>query len=505
MKKIIIILFFSIFCCNTYSQDTTKILFIGNSFTYVGDLPLVFNNIAVSGGKTVLVESSTFGGYTLQMHTQNTNTLQKINSRNWDYIVLQEQSQIPSFIPERETMMYPYAVFLDSVIHSNYQCTKIVFFLTWAHKNGDLEILQNGGTDSYEAMQQRLRSGYLTIADSLYAMVAPCGWVCREVREQYPNMILYSGDDYHPAQNLTYLAACTFYTTLFQESTVGLEANIPQNEASAIQTIASQIVLDSLSLWNIGEFNNNPIVNFVYTQINNTIEFANNSINATSFIWGFGDGNYSFEQNPTHNYAASGNYLVKLIAFNNCGTDSILNIVSFNTPNTCFTPTSLGVFDVTATSATIYWTSSASNFRISINNNETINSLNDTLIINNLLCDSVYSFRVKAICSLNATDTSYWSSGYIFSTLSCNTVVNNYESSSENIIVSPNPAFDKISVKTPDNALYIYQIFDYQGKLINENILNNKDIEISNLTTGIYVLVIYNNNQSYFAKFSVVR
>jgi PKD repeat protein len=45
-----------------------------------------------------------------------------------------------------------------------------------------------------------------------------------------------------------------------------------------------------------------------------SFQFINNSINSTSFIWNFGDGTTSTLVNPTHTYAAPGQYNVQLIA-----------------------------------------------------------------------------------------------------------------------------------------------------------------------------------------------
>ena len=45
-----------------------------------------------------------------------------------------------------------------------------------------------------------------------------------------------------------------------------------------------------------------------------TVEFTNNSANATSYLWDFGDGNTGTDNNPTHTYATAGTYTVTLTA-----------------------------------------------------------------------------------------------------------------------------------------------------------------------------------------------
>jgi Zn-dependent metalloprotease len=69
-----------------------------------------------------------------------------------------------------------------------------------------------------------------------------------------------------------------------------------------------------------------------------TVIFTNTSINASSFIWDFGDGNTSTQANPSHTYNNYGDYTVKLFADGGaCGTDSLINIsyVSVQTSNPC--------------------------------------------------------------------------------------------------------------------------------------------------------------------------
>lgn len=56
-----------------------------------------------------------------------------------------------------------------------------------------------------------------------------------------------------------------------------------------------------------------------YFQAPATITFTNTSQNADSYAWDFGDGQQSTEQNPTHEYNASGTFLVELIAKNTFG------------------------------------------------------------------------------------------------------------------------------------------------------------------------------------------
>ena len=95
-KKIIVSAFLAI-SCSVFSQETRKVLFLGNSYTYANDLPQIVATLATNTGDVLIYDSNLIGGYTLQDHFDSTLSKNKILSDNWDYIVLQEQSQRPAF------------------------------------------------------------------------------------------------------------------------------------------------------------------------------------------------------------------------------------------------------------------------------------------------------------------------------------------------------------------------------------------------------------------------
>ncbi|MEQ8560420.1 MAG: PKD domain-containing protein, partial [Cytophagales bacterium] len=67
-----------------------------------------------------------------------------------------------------------------------------------------------------------------------------------------------------------------------------------------------------------------PEVNFSWNTNVDTISFINQSSNATSYAWDFGDGNLDSTLQPVHVYASSGIYTVTLTVSNGCG----INIIS---------------------------------------------------------------------------------------------------------------------------------------------------------------------------------
>jgi PKD repeat protein len=55
-----------------------------------------------------------------------------------------------------------------------------------------------------------------------------------------------------------------------------------------------------------------------------TITFTNESADATAWMWDFGDGSTSTNEDPVHPFAVDGTYEICLIALNDCGeTDTV--------------------------------------------------------------------------------------------------------------------------------------------------------------------------------------
>lgn len=85
-----------------------------------------------------------------------------------------------------------------------------------------------------------------------------------------------------------------------------------------------------------------PIAKFNYTILNDTIHFINTSLQATSYLWYFGDGQTSTAANPTHRFAQEGLYTVTLTVANACYTATFVQNISFYTlPEADFTAKSV--------------------------------------------------------------------------------------------------------------------------------------------------------------------
>jgi len=179
-------------------------------------------------------------GWMLADHVKSSDTIAKINSKKWTFVVLQEQSEVPAFQESRSQEMYPAASIL--VGDTRQDGAVPIFLITWAYRNG----LPANGMPNYESMQAQIDNGYIVVAEALGAPVAPVGYAWQAVRYQYPQINLWQDDGSHPTPEGTYLAACVFYADIFRQSPEGLsyQANLSTDVAHALQQVAADTVFN---------------------------------------------------------------------------------------------------------------------------------------------------------------------------------------------------------------------------------------------------------------------
>lgn len=336
MKKTLIAFFLLLSSTQLFAIDSLKVLFLGNSYTAVNNLPQIIENFAAAEGKNLQWSSNTPGGYTLQQHSTNQQSLQLIAQGNWDYVVLQEQSQLPSF-PDAQVNanVYPYAQLLDSIIHSYNPCTKTIFYMTWGRKNGDSQNCPNfPPLCTYQGMDSMLYLRYTNMADWNKAFIAPAGPLWHHLIDQNFSTDLYQSDESHPSAAGSFAAASAFYTVFYQSNPALSTYNYSLNPsiAQSIKDAAKIVVFDSLDFWQ--RFVPQPQSAFTVdiNNNNNSIVLHNQSTNANNYLWNFGDGNTSNEFEPNYTYTQPGNYDLCLTAIHkNCEADTFCQQIELTT------------------------------------------------------------------------------------------------------------------------------------------------------------------------------
>ena len=319
-KNLIFILFLLVSIDYLHSQDTTSVLFIGNSFTFYNNTPGILKDIAASKGKLIYTDTAVTGGKDLKFHSERERTYKLIKSRNWDYIVIQGHSnEFAQPDGKVDSLTYPYAKKIIDSIHTYSTCSRILFYMTWGYKNGNPKWK---AIANYDSMQYRIERQYLRFADKLHTGISPVGMVWKEVRTFNPEINLYAEDRFHPILTGSYLSACTFYTTIFGETPYKNTAMIDVDpfQREVIELAATKVVLNNLARWRYLPKQRPLTPGFDILQNNESIQLISNAKNNLALTWDFGDGTKSNDTNPTYQYKTKGEFTIKQTIQNNCNT-----------------------------------------------------------------------------------------------------------------------------------------------------------------------------------------
>ena len=78
--------------------------------------------------------------------------------------------------------------------------------------------------------------------------MAPVGPAFEKARKTHPEINLYYQDGVHPSISGTYLAACVFFATLYNQSPVGgalpIDTDMSPGDAKALQQVAWETVTE---------------------------------------------------------------------------------------------------------------------------------------------------------------------------------------------------------------------------------------------------------------------
>jgi hypothetical protein len=187
-------------------QKPLRILFVGNSYTN-GSWQAI-NAVFKTEDPRVVLQKQTAGGAKLADWAKRPPLLKLIRDGNWDYVVLQEQSQLPSLPGKFAESFFDAAAVLDKEVRASGAQT--VFFMTWGRRNGDRHNREIN--PDFETMQQRLSASYRSVAERHDAVLAPVGEAYAEIRKLDPDLFaqLYQGDGSHPAVGAFVVAYCLY-------------------------------------------------------------------------------------------------------------------------------------------------------------------------------------------------------------------------------------------------------------------------------------------------------
>jgi hypothetical protein len=235
------------------AQDTTKVLFIGNSFMSFNDLPTLFSQLAQGSGEEVVVASRIPGGAsvgdTIQgtfAHMYNPDVYSLIKGDNWDYLFLQDrQSRFAmsrGIFPGDSKVIEGHIKIRDSLLFYH-PCAHMAWFAGFGPKNG-YPPYSTTGVGLIDSIYQN----YKYLEDSIGQVIVPIGPAYLRIIAGYPSIDLWGPDEEHPSIKGSLLIASVLYATVFKSSPISSSFNpgIPNAEDSIIKTTGYQTTIDSL-------------------------------------------------------------------------------------------------------------------------------------------------------------------------------------------------------------------------------------------------------------------
>ena len=219
-----------------------EILFFGNSFTFMADVPGLVRDIATAKGRSVSVKSVTEAGANWTNHLAQPVTEAALTERQWDWVVLQDRSN--QYKNPWEHLQNAEKFYRRIRAHS--PNAKILLYQTWAYGATSADYKKDDSTP--EQMTEGIRKLYADSAKKIEALdegrqvwVAPVGEAFALCVKTHPELNLYEKDRKHANRRGSYLAALVIYATLFDDSPSGATTKVTPEEAALLQKIAAEV------------------------------------------------------------------------------------------------------------------------------------------------------------------------------------------------------------------------------------------------------------------------
>lgn len=291
----------------------TKVLFLGNSFTYMYDVPALFAGLASSAGISVFVDENTQAGMavaneSITGHAFDAVSQAKIVSQDWDYVVVQDNQgnyvntvgSIPSACGNANVTLY-------NQIKANNPCTRIVYLAEWGPEGGVYT-----GDNTINCIN-RIHGNMLYLNDNIgNEIVSPIGKSWITSFSSLPSVDLYYSDNVHPSLEGCYLTAATVFTTIFKYNPTSLTytGGVSASTANTMRSIAYSTVT------NPSYMTTTDLV--MYTP---TISVSGNILTASGsysdYQWYFNGSPVGINSN-TYTATASGMYQVEVANASGC-------------------------------------------------------------------------------------------------------------------------------------------------------------------------------------------
>jgi hypothetical protein len=227
----------------TAPRDTTRVLCVGNSFTYYNSCPQMLKELAWSQGHYIDMNVSVKGGWSMGNHLSLPTTDDLIKDGGYDVAFLQDQSQAPAKVgfdrKGNSALLESMVMMADKVRSTSEEC-RVIIESTWAYPGK-----KNGGFESVAEFYKYMGKGVGIMAKAADADVSPIRDAFRIANMERPDIMMFSKDGYHQSPYGSYLKSCVNYLMLYGERFTGSPADcgLEADKADALRNIAESVVL----------------------------------------------------------------------------------------------------------------------------------------------------------------------------------------------------------------------------------------------------------------------
>ncbi len=294
MKRLLLSTLISIAYVFTYAADTTKVLFIGNSFTATFDVPQLVKGFADAAGLPIVIASHMPGGISVadvsqgtMAHMNNPLVFDLIRSNNWDYVVLQDNQGrfvdgggiFPN--PAQSPVIAGHIKIRDSM-RANNACSRMLLFSGWAWKSG------YPGLGDGKKLITNIYENYQVLNTSAQEIISPIGAAWLRAITQVPSIDLWGPDEAHQSMEGSYITAAVIFTNIFRMNTENVLFNNGMDTAIArkLRRVAYETVSDSIKTTKLSSFI--PTLTYIGSMLTAPIGFTkyqwfkNNTLLATT-------------------------------------------------------------------------------------------------------------------------------------------------------------------------------------------------------------------------------
>lgn len=237
------------------TTDTTKVFFIGNSFTYTYDVPGMVKGFADSAHLPMQYAEHDPGGISVGdisqdtlAHWRNAQVFNTLRLGGLNYVVLQDNQgrfvyngygSFPS--PSTSRVVEGHIKIRDSMKHYS-PCANMVLFAGWGPKGGYLPYAGTGA-----GLIRNIYGNYHFLNDSMKEILSPIGIAWNTFTAADTITDLWGPDATHQSAEGSYLTAAVLYTSMFKTSPVHntFTSTIDTAVARHMRQIAWAVVMDS--------------------------------------------------------------------------------------------------------------------------------------------------------------------------------------------------------------------------------------------------------------------